>query len=95
MDKRIRIDEGISTYIEKLFFEYNSALNILRYLASQEDVKQEYLDRYFEDAKNKGIELELAKNEVSKKYQPNGSFSKYNFDFENCEIVYVGGDSCG
>ena len=93
MEKRVKITEGINNYIEKLFFEYNAIQNILRYLTSQDDVKSEYLDRYFEDAKIKNVELELAKQEVSKQYQPKNMYvHKYTFDFDNCEIVYVGGE---
>lgn len=96
MEKRIKIDNNISVYVEKLFFEYNAATNILRYLISQEDVKREYLDRYFEDAKNKYIELEIAKKEASDKYKPqNMRVERYNFDFDNCEIVYIGGECNG
>lgn len=93
MEKRIKIDEGISHYIEKLFFEYNATNNVLRYLASQDDVKQEYLDRYFKKAQERNIKLELAKKEVDKQYRPkNVCVKSYHFDFENCEIVYVGGE---
>jgi hypothetical protein len=93
MEKRIKIDAGLSTYVEKLFFEYNAGTKLLRYLASEDNIKQEYLDKYFEDTKNKGIELEIAKKEVSAQYMPKDMCVKrYTFDFDNCEIVYVGGD---
>lgn len=93
MEKRIKIDEGVSNYIEKLFFEYNAVNNILRYLTSQDDVKQEYLDRYFKDAEQKNIKLELAKKEISKQCQPKDMcVNRYYFDFDNCEIVYIGGE---
>ena len=39
MEKKVRIPEQVSTYVEKLFFEYNASVNILRYLMSQDDVK--------------------------------------------------------
>lgn len=96
MEKRIKIDENISIYIEKLFFEYNATTNVLRYLSSQEDIKREHLDRYFKDAKDKYIELELAKKEASDKYRPqNMCIERYSFDFDNCEIVYIGGECNG
>lgn len=96
MEKRIKINEGLSAYVEKLFFEYNASQNILRYLASQDDVKKEHLDRYFEDAKQKNIELEMVKKEVSQQYFPKDMFvQRYTFDFDNCEIVYIGGEYNG
>ena len=60
MEKRVRIPEQVSTYVEKLFFEYNASVNILRYLMSQDDVKDEYIQRYSKSAKEKYIELETA-----------------------------------
>lgn len=96
MEKRIKITESLSNYIEKLHFEYNSMQNILRYLSSQESVKREYLDKYFEEAKQKNIELELAKKEVSQVYMPKDICAcRYSFDFDNCEIVYNGGECHG
>ena len=93
MEKRIKITEGLSNYVEKLYFEYNALQNILRYLSSQDDVKQEYLNRYFEEAKQKNMELELAKKEISDKYRPKYMHTcRYSFDFDNTEIVYFGGD---
>ena len=93
MEKRIKINETVNVYIEALFFEYNALQNILRYLSSQDDVKHEYIDRYFQEAKNKYIELELAKQEVAEQYKPNDMLvKKYTFDFDNCEIVYIGGE---
>lgn len=95
MEKRVKITNDLSIYVERLFFEYNSSIKILRYLASQDDVKQEYLDKYFEEAKNIDMELELAKKEISDKYKPEGCCQSYYFDFDACEIVYTGGGCCG
>lgn len=95
MEKRIQIDEDLSIYVERLFFEHNAGLMILRYLASEKNVKQEYLDKYFEETKAIGIELELAKKEISNKYKPSTEFNNYYFDFETFEIVYMtNGDCC-
>lgn len=95
MEKRIKISYDLSVYVERLFFEYNASMRILRYLASQDDVKQENLDKYFEEAKNIEMELELAKKEISDKYKPEGCFCEYYFDFDACEIVYTGGGCRG
>lgn len=96
MGKRIKITESLSTYVEKLNFEYNAMQNILRYLSSQESVNQEYLDKYFEEAKQKNMELELAKKEISQAYMPKDiCVCRYSFDFDNCEIVYSGGECHG
>ena len=46
MGKKVIIPEQVSGYVERLFFEYNASVNILRYLMSQDDVKDEYIQRY-------------------------------------------------
>lgn len=91
MEKKVRIPEQVSTYVEKLFFEYNASVNILRYLMSQDDVKDEYIQRYSKNVQEKYIELETAKREVTKEYAP-AEFSRYNynFDFDDCTIIYTG-----
>lgn len=94
MEKRIRIDYDLSVYIERLFFEYNAGLRILRYLASEESVKEEHLDKYFKETKEIEIELELAKKEISNQYKPSEEFNNYHFDFETSEIIYTNGECC-
>lgn len=93
MDKRIKIHENVSNYVEKLFFEYNATINILKYLTAQDNTKLEYIEKYFKIAEEKYIELELAKKEISEQYRPQNMFvQRYSFDFDNCEIVYAGGE---
>lgn len=85
MEKIIEIPNKISDYIEGLQFEYNQYMNILKYLMSCDTIKKEYLDSYFEQSKNKGIELEYAKEQVIQKYV--GKCPQcYCFDFLNNTI---------
>ena len=58
---------------------------------SQDDVKDEYIQRYSKSAKEKYIELETAKREVTKEYAP-AEFDEYNynFDFDDYTIIYTG-----
>ena len=89
--KRVIIPEQVSNYVERLFFEYQASLNILRYLMSQDGIKDEYLQRYLDVSEQKYTALEIAKSEASKKYVPD-VFCKYNytFDFDNNTIIYTG-----
>lgn len=91
MEKKVKIPEKVSAYVEKLFFEYNASLSVVRYLMSQDDVKDEYIQRYLKQCEEKHIELELAKKEVTEEYAPIG-FDKYNynFDFRDYTITYTG-----
>ena len=76
MGKKVIIPEQVSAYVERLFFEYNASLNIIRYLRRSE---QKY------------TELEIVKENIAREYAP-VEFSKYNytFDFEHNTIVYAG-----
>ena len=88
-EKRIKIDEKISIYIEKLYYEYNSYLDILRYLVDNCKNK-EFFDTYFAEAREKYAELEIAKNQASTANAPTDfTYNEYIFDFSNSEIVYV------
>lgn len=91
MEKKVIIPVAVSTYVEKLFFEYNASLNIVRYLMSQDDVKDEYIQRYLKQCEEKHVELEVTKKEVTEEYAPI-EFNKYNytFDFRNYTIIYTG-----
>ena len=91
MERKVIISDQVSAYVERLFFEYNASLNILRYLMSQDDVKDEYIQRYLDCSEKKYTELEIAKEYISKEYAPY-EFGKYNyrFDFENDTIIYTG-----
>lgn len=85
----VKILEEDSLLVEKHFFEYNSINNILSYLTSQDNCHVEYLDKYFQQAVEKNMELELYKREVSNKYSPNpNKMLMYSFDFDNNTIIY-------
>ena len=90
MEKKVKIPEQVSAYVEKLFFEYNASLNILRYLMSQDDVIDRYIKDYSNSSGRKYTELEIAKETVSKKYAPKEFVAyNYNFDFDNNTIIYT------
>ena len=91
MGKNIIITVQGSEDIERWFFEYNASLNIIRYLMSQDDIKEEYMQRYLRRSEQKYTELEMVKENIAREYAP-VEFSKYNytFDFEHNTIVYAG-----
>lgn len=85
----VKIDESASNYIEKLFYEYNASLNILRFLMSQDDVKSENLKMYCDASEEKYTALEIGKKEISEAYKPDGiNDYTYTFDFDNQSIIY-------
>ena len=88
-EKRVKINEKISTYVEKLYYEYNSYLDILRYLVDNCKNK-EFFEVYFAEARTKYAELEMAKSQVGIENAPaDFTYTEYVFDFHNYEIVYI------
>lgn len=83
----VNIPSEVSTYVQKLFYEYNAYLNILSYI-SNECKSKEYFDDYMKDSIQKSVELEIAKSNVSNQYKPEGNMIGYLFDFENETIIY-------
>lgn len=88
-EQRIKVDGIDLAFVEKLYFEYEACLKILGFLTAREETKELHLNRYIDLSEKRCIELDLAKKEVSLKYQPEGIFDySYYFDFDNEEIIY-------
>lgn len=86
---RVQIPHDLSAEVERRFFEYNAAKDIIKYLMSQEEVLEKNLDRYLNSAEARFAELELIKEEATNQYKPEGLVNYgYEFDFKNCEIIY-------
>ena len=83
----VNIPSEVSIYIQKLFYEYNTYLNILTHLVN-ECKSKDYFDEYMKDNIQKGVELEIAKSNVSNQYKPEGNILNYSFDFDNETIIY-------
>lgn len=92
MDKKVSvtIEYGEAMYLERLYFECMAALNILRYLTSQDGTKEEYLDRYNKSYEEKNTAFELAKQDILDKYKPEG-MEEYNYfiDFDRARVEYT------
>lgn len=91
MEKRIvKIDTQDSNYVERLFFEYNASKDIIAFLMSKDEVKEQHLQKYLDSSEVKYAELELAKASVTEKYRPEDmpEDSQYLFNFNNEEIEY-------
>lgn len=92
MDKKVsvNIERNEAAYLERLYFEHQATLSILRYLTSQDGIKEEYIDRYTKDHNEKFTTFEIAKQEILDKYLPEG-MGKYNYfiDFDRARIDYT------
>lgn len=85
----VKISSEESQAVEKAFYEYNAALNILSYLLKQENVNQQYFDQYTKKSEQYFVTLENLKNIISNKYMPqDGQNYDYSFNFINEEIQF-------
>lgn len=85
----VNIPENLSMEIERLFFEYNAALSVCRFLMSQEDINDEMMQKYLDSIECKWVELEMTKNIVRKTYPSTINANRYEFDFENHRLNYI------
>lgn len=85
----VNIPENLSVEIERLFFEYNAALSVCRFLMSQEGINDEMMQKYLDSVECKWVELEMAKGLANKTYPSIINANHYEFDFENHRIKYI------
>lgn len=87
---KVQLTSKESTYVERLWYEYNASLNILRFLMSQETVLEQHLQKYLDSSEEKFAALEIAKNNITKAYKPKeltGDYD-YRFDFDDECLIY-------
>lgn len=87
---KVNITEQENIYIERLWYEYKSALSILHYLMSQQDTLEQHIQLYADSCEAKCTTLELAKQDMFNKYKPNDNknLTQFDFDFENCTMNF-------
>lgn len=85
---KVSISSEESTKVERLFFEYNASVDVLKFLMTQKSLPEENLKKYNDVIMEKNWELEQAKQEVTAKYRPKGT-SNYVFLFEENAIDFT------
>lgn len=85
----IKIDEQVSTYVEKLFYEQNAIQSVIDYLIEKQansEIINKQIERYVET----NSELEKAKYTTALKYAPKSleHYSKYQFNFTNKSLEF-------
>lgn len=86
---RVKMFREDSEVIERGWYEYTAARDIIGYLMEKEKVNEEYLQQYINIAERRYAELEMKKVAADKKYRPEGiNPTGYSFDFETEEIIY-------
>ena len=86
---RVKLTPEDNGLIERQFYEYNAARDIIVYLMQQQSINEDYLQQYINIAERRFVELEMNKKAVDKAYRPKDiEPSSYSFDFEAEELVY-------
>lgn len=89
MEKRVNIDHDESQNVEQLFLTYSSYMSMLQYFAEQGLEKSQVYDKKWNEAVDLWIKLDKAKRAVERKYKPAGQWDSYEFDFDNCQVVFI------
>lgn len=75
--------------IERLFYEYNAAKDLVGYLMQQDKVNETYLQQYINITERRFAELEMHKDMMDRQYRPADiNPVNYTFDFINEQLVY-------
>ena len=79
---KVQLTNEENIYVERLLYEYNASLNILRFLMAQDDVLEKHLQKYLDSSEAKYAELEMAKKAISVANKPEDIAEPYDYRFE-------------
>lgn len=90
MKYNVEIDPHESAYVEKLFVLHQAKISNVAFLMQYPNIDKDLLKSYCDELDNIAIELNYAKDEISKKYMPEECEGKcdYLFDFENHAMIF-------
>ena len=89
MVKRVDITEEENKNVERLYFKYLSYMNMLQYLADQGSTATDIYNEKWNEASQLWIDLEKIKQATEIKYKPKGNWDRYEFDFNNTQMVFI------
>ena len=90
MEKRVKISPEDNQEVYVLYSTYMSYLSILQFLMNNENINnQEIFDKKWNEAVEINIKLEEKKRSVERNYKPVGDWDKFEFDFENQQVVFI------
>lgn len=91
MKKVVKINSEDSKLVERMYYEHEAGKDNVAFLMHDKDVVWENLQYYIKEVDHRFFELEKAKRDMTKKYEPKefeGKDYNYSFDFSNEEITY-------
>ena len=87
--EKINISCDESQNIENLFTKYTSYMSMLEYSANQGLDSSAIYEKKWDETSKLWIQLDKAKREIEKKYKPSGDWDRYEFDFDNQQVVFI------
>jgi len=87
MKQAIDITHEECENVRRLFYKYNAYMSMLEYLAAN-TFSTDIYDKKWNEAADIWIELDLAKSAIEAKYKPEGEWDRYEFDFDNTQVVF-------
>lgn len=94
MQQEIKITEEENTQIEDLFTRYSSYMGMLEYLSfsAMEVSDSPIFEKKWNEAADLWIQLDRAKHKIEAKYKPAGNWDHYEFDFDECKVIFSYGE---
>ena len=90
MQKIIPITHEESQIVYKLFSTYTAYTNVLSFLATKTTLDNtEIFDKKWDEAVLLCSSLEEAKRKIEKKYKPEGSWDRFEFNFEEDTVIFT------
>lgn len=89
MKRIIQITREESDEVQALFLMYTSYLNILKFFAKSNLTSTEIYNIKWNDAVAIGAELEYVKQQIEKKYKPEGEWKEFTFDFDKEQVIFT------
>lgn len=85
---KVKLPTEVSSYIEGLFTRDDYLRSLLFLVLSNENSSEEDVDYYLKKTLLSTMELEIAKTDLVKDYNPNSSYNNFYMEFENKSVVF-------
>ena len=94
MQQAIQITPQESEKVFNLFSTYNAYLSILGYLSEKKNLEDNGMyDKKWAEAVSLNRALETEKRAIEKKYKPEGTWDRFEFNFDNQEVIFYRDES--
>lgn len=90
MEKRIKITSEENNNVYNLYTSHISYLNILQFFINNGPIQDQVMyDKKWNEAIAINVKLDEAKRIIEQKYKPAGDWDRYEFDFNNQQVVFI------